>query len=100
MPIVTNGQMIDAITKLENKNYKAFCDQADELAGAAHTDVRRNATLYPLWEEWRLQHNALVDEYDKLKRESRFGPPLYRPQLPSRWSDKIDQLPQPIAGSY
>jgi hypothetical protein len=100
MPVVTNGQMIDCITKLENGNYKQFCDQADDLAKEAGIEIQSEMGLFRLWDEWRHRHNALIEEYDSLKRESRFGSPLYRPQLPSRWGEKIDPLPEPIVGTH
>jgi len=48
--------------------------------------------ILPLWEEWRQHHNALVNEYDKVKRDVRFEK-LFFPRREGRWGAIIpDQL--------
>jgi hypothetical protein len=91
-PTLTVREMAISIVELENDSYRRLCEQADELAQVANVDYRRHASLAPIWESWRVDHNHLVEEFDKLKRESRFGRPLYRPQRPSRWGGLIEPV--------
>jgi hypothetical protein len=80
--------MMDRIAKIE-KHYKAFVDQADEIAGGI--DCRDHAALKQPWEEWRSKHNTLKAQYDTIiKTDPRF-PKLFRPGRESRWGDIIPQ---------
>lgn len=93
MPEMTNGEMVESIIRLENENYRKFCDQSYVLGKSLSIKIQTEPDLTNLWGIWCHQHNRLVKEYDILKRESRFGRPLYRPQKPSRWGDAVDPDP-------
>lgn len=88
-PTMTVHEIAHCIVELENGSYKSFCDQASELDKTLDLDQERRNVLKGLWIEWGQKHNKLVEEFDQLKRETRFGRPLYRPQKPSRWGGMI-----------
>jgi len=80
------SDMVDHIAKIE-KYYKAFVDQAAELANGP--DYCDHAALRQPWEEWRSKHNALKAQYDAtIKTDPRFKK-LFRPGRESRWGDIV-----------
>lgn len=82
-------QMIECVCDLENGSYKRFVDQASELDKALDANNDHRNAIRGLWRDWGERHNRLVEAFDALKRESRYGPPLYRPQRPSRWGGLV-----------
>jgi hypothetical protein len=88
-PIITFDKMLDYIFELEKEGYKTFCDQAAEIASVSGVDQR----VDELWTSWRVRHTALVDTYEPIKRDPRFGK-LLRPARPSRWGDRKPIKPQ------
>ncbi|TKV80139.1 hypothetical protein FDV58_18000 [Bradyrhizobium elkanii] len=83
-PIITFDAIIDCIFELEKSHYKTFCERSLEIIkskSASIVDVQQ-------WTEWRDSHNALIDAYEPIKRDPRFGK-LLRPARPSRWGEKI-----------
>ena len=85
LPELSNRELIDCITNLESGAYAEWCKRIDDFALEKGFDPKIHCNFRALWDEWATKHNILVVEYDKLKRESRFPKPLYRPQRPSRW---------------
>jgi hypothetical protein len=90
-PIIKFEAIIDCIAGLEAGSYKKFCEQLDEIANAADINPKANAKLLPIWFEWAQSHNALVNAYNTIKRDPRFGK-LLRPARSSRWGDPISAL--------
>jgi hypothetical protein len=82
-PIIGFDAIIDCIFELEQGQYRIFCEQSLELrkSGEATTSGIH-------WAAWRDSHNALVDAYEPIKRDPRFGK-LLRPGRPSRWGNKV-----------
>jgi hypothetical protein len=80
-------EMMDDILSID-KNYQAFCDQADRLAESSGIDYRTHETLAPLWGDWRQKHNDLVRAYRAIKRDLRF-PKLVRPGIHGLWDRDI-----------
>jgi hypothetical protein len=60
-------------------DYKTFCDQTHLISNEGKFDYKHGGATGPLWEDWRTKHNALVDEYEKAKRDPRLGILLFRP---------------------
>jgi hypothetical protein len=89
-PIIKFEAIIDCIAALEKDSYKIFSEQFEEIAAPANIDVKTDANVRPTWSEWRERHNALIDAYEAIKRDPRFGK-LLRPARPSRWGNRDDQ---------
>jgi hypothetical protein len=96
-PIIRFETIIEHIAALESGNYRELSEQMNEFVVLFSLNVRTNATLRPIWLKWVEAHNALVDAFDSIKRDPRFGK-LLRPVRPSRWGDCIqtDSLEQTI----
>lgn len=59
-------------------------------------EQRRENAIRNAWEHFRESHNQLVDEYNKIKRDVRFGK-LLRPARESRWGPIINAI-HPVEG--
>jgi hypothetical protein len=90
-PIIKFEAIIDCIAGLERENYRNFCEQRHEIAAAASINPEADVSVRSAWLEWASSHNTLVDAYEPIKRDPRFGK-LLRPVRPSRWGD-IQPLP-------
>ena len=92
-PTIRFDALINCINRLENAAYKNFCDLAEEMAKKINvSDLKSHPTLGPIWEQWREQHNKLVDEHKKVRQNPRFGRKVYRPNKPVHWGEKIPPL--------
>lgn len=87
-PLIRFEAIIEHVAALENRNYKEFSEQLNEFAIAFSINVRTDANLRSIWLKWVEAHNALIEAYDAIKRDPRFGK-LLRPARPSRWGDRI-----------
>ncbi|MGH6671469.1 MAG: hypothetical protein ACRECV_05770, partial [Xanthobacteraceae bacterium] len=87
-PLIKFDAIIEHVAALECGNYGLFSEQMNQFAVIFSLDVRTNASLRPVWLKWVEAHNALVEAYDPIKRDPRFGK-LLRPARPSRWGDPI-----------
>src|ERR1700683_96093 len=87
-PIIRFEAIIEHIAALENGNYMQLSEQLSEFAVIFSMNVRTDANLNPIWLKWVEAHNALIEAYDPIKRDPRFGK-LLRPARPSRWGDCI-----------
>jgi len=85
-PVIRFDAMIDCIFEIERHEYRAACEYTNDLALSVGVDQDTNEALTPLREAWRAKHHALINAYDKIKRDSRFEK-LLRPARPSRWED-------------
>ena len=85
--------MIDGVDLVE-KNYWMLCNKGKRVAQETGLDPVSHPELFPRWEDWRKKHNDLIDAYDRIKRDSRFGK-LFRPAKKSRWGDVIAPAPAP-----
>jgi hypothetical protein len=92
-PLIRFEAIIEHIAALENENYRVFTEQMNQFAIIFSLNVRTNANLRPVWIKWVEAHNALIEAYEAIKRDPRFGR-LLRPARPSRWGDRI-QLDHP-----
>jgi hypothetical protein len=90
-PIIKFEALIGCIFEIE-RSYKTYCDQVGLIVNGTKLDCKRDRDLRPLWEEWRVRHNALVAAYEPIKRDSRFGK-LFRPARESHWGTTIEQQP-------
>src|SRR5207253_5266142 len=89
-PIIKFEPMIDCIFELEQQGYKNFCGQYLELT---ESDQLARDALETHWQTWAALHNELIDAYEAIKRDARFGR-LVRPVKPSRWVDKTSSQPR------
>ena len=87
-PIIKYSAMVDCIRKLEKGAYKNFYAYGEEIAASSGFDYKTDDRTREEWERWRQSHNALIHEYEKIKRDPRFGK-LMVPRRPSRWGDEI-----------
>jgi hypothetical protein len=83
-PIMNFEGIIDCIYDLERQEYRDFCGQSGKIADAINTNQKIEECITA----WRGRHNALIDAYETIKRDSRFGK-LFRPARHSRWGDKV-----------
>lgn len=81
-PSIKFEGMIECINELEKEFYKNFCDQAIEVAQSAGIDLKNSAVIAE-WHRWHDHHGKMVDAFEMLKRDIRFGK-LHRLR-PSRW---------------
>lgn len=65
----------------------------DAIAHSLGLEIKSDPQLFELWEDWRVKHNALVVEYETIKRDQRFGR-LFRPIRESKWGGSIPPSPQ------
>ncbi len=77
-------EIIDCVDGIE-KSYETFCGQAGLIAGGL--DYKEHPRFGPMWEVWRETHNEMVEAYEKIRRDVRFGK-LHRLR-PSRWGGII-----------
>lgn len=87
-PTIRFSALIECIRGLERDSYRRFCEQLNEIADSSGIDYRKDPEIVPLWEDWREHHNALVKEYDKVKRDVRFEK-LFFPRREGRWGGII-----------
>ncbi len=88
---VTKDEMIGYVHALET-GYQAVLDQTQLLAVAAGTiDLATHPDFAPMFERWRLAHNAMVAAFEPIKRDRAFDK-LFRPIRPSRWGGPIEPL--------
>jgi hypothetical protein len=87
-PLIRFEAIIEHIAALESGNYREFSEQMNGLAITFSMNVRTDANLRPVWLKWVEAHNVLIEAYDPMKRDPRFGK-LLRPARPSRWGDRI-----------
>lgn len=81
-PILKFEGIIEHIHGLESGSYERFSQQMFEL----FCDLERDkyTAMSKRLSTWRHEHRALVDAYDAIKRDTRFGK-LLRPLRDSRW---------------
>lgn len=87
-PTIRFSALIECIRGLERHSYRLFCEQLDTIADASGLDYKKDPDILPLWENWRQRHNALVNEYDKVKKDVRFEK-LFFPRRKGRWGEII-----------
>ena len=88
MAITSYNEIAECVAKIE-KTYDTFCGQTHLLSNERKFDYMRDKLTADLWEEWRAKHNVMVTEFEKIKRDSRFGRVLFRPARESRWGGII-----------
>jgi hypothetical protein len=93
-PTMKFKTMVDSVRGLERNSYRIFCEQLDEIANSSGLDYRNDPDTRPLWEQWRQHHNALIREYDKVRKDARFDK-LFRPLREGRWGSAISDDPNP-----
>lgn len=84
-PLISFQDLTACIAKLESGTYAHFCEQGKRLADILEISLSSNNEYSNLWAQWKRKHISLVQEFEKVKRDSRFGQPLHRPARPSRW---------------
>lgn len=87
-PIIRFETIIEHIAALENESYRVLSEQRDLLAISFGVNLATDTNLRPVWLKWAQAHNALIDAYEAIKRDPRFGK-LLRPARSSRWGDRI-----------
>lgn len=86
-------QLIIAVGRLEEHDYRFFCEQRNDLGRAANLNFRGDPKTSLLNAEWRDAHNDMVKAYENIKQNTAFNttktapdlPCLWRPMRPSRW---------------
>jgi hypothetical protein len=83
-PIINFDAIIDCIFELEKSHHRIFCERSGELIKSEAVSIVDPQQ----WMAWRDSHNALINAYEPIKRDPRFGK-LLRPARPSRWGDTV-----------
>lgn len=101
-PTLRFGPMMTNIREMELRGYAPFCARLDDACVAVGLDYRADSDLAPLWEEWRLAHNKLVDEYERIKNDIRYSKPpksqyrsLFWPRKESQWGAAVPSASSP-----
>lgn len=81
------AEIIAHVGRLE-RTYDSFRAQSHLISNEGRVDYRRDPKFAAAWDDWRVKHNALVAEYEKIKRDSRFGS-LFRPGQKSEWGGLV-----------
>jgi hypothetical protein len=80
---------IEAHVKSIEEGYPDFCNQVFAFQGQTGGVGPVDEDVRAAWKAWAHAHNSLIDEYNKLKRQARFGG-LYRPQYQSWFAPKVE----------
>lgn len=86
-PWIKWDALVDCIKTLERTGYRALRKQVDEIAESAGIELRNDTQISPLWRDWSDKHIALVNEYNKVKSNPRYGKRLFKPLQESRWGE-------------
>jgi hypothetical protein len=81
-PTIKFDGIIECIHELEREFYKNFCEQGTAVGTSQEVDLR-NGPVIGEWNRWRDAHRKMVNAYESIKRDIRFGK-LHRLK-PSRW---------------
>jgi hypothetical protein len=79
--------MVEGVSRVE-QSYEFYCGQATRLAQTGYIREFEYRGVALKYEEWRLAHNAMVEAYEAIKRDSRMGK-LFRPARESRWGGLV-----------
>jgi hypothetical protein len=80
----------DLTTSIHNTefNYQHAVADRDALAHSLGLQAHSDKRLLSLWNDWKATRNALVNKYEDIKTDQRFGI-LFRPFRESKWGDII-----------
>jgi hypothetical protein len=86
-PIIRFEPLINCIYELESGEYRKALESTKQML--KEIDTTRNPIMSS-WRIWEYSHRVMVEAYEKIKRDSRFGS-LFRPVRESRWGG-LDSL--------
>lgn len=75
--------MVEGVSWVE-QSYEFYCRQAGRLAQTGYVREVNYREIARRYEAWRIAHNAMVEAYEAIKRDSKMGK-LFRPARESRW---------------
>ncbi len=80
-------KIVECIGQLERFSYQTFCGQTHLISNSEKFEYKKHSRYGPMWEDWRTKHNAMVEAYEKIRRDVRFG--SLHQLRPSNWGGII-----------
>jgi hypothetical protein len=81
--------MIKSVNQVE-QGYSKLNDQGRKIVSAL-TPEKIDSDALKCREDWRVRHNALIEAYERIRKDSRMGI-LFRPARASRWGPPLDPI--------
>ncbi|HSN40830.1 MAG TPA: hypothetical protein VLT92_11605 [Burkholderiales bacterium] len=76
-------EMAESVLRIEI-DYHLMMAQAEKVRKTGTLSDRSNQHLGGVWREWRDSHNAMIDAYERIRRDTQMGK-LFRPMRPARF---------------